>query len=132
MKDTTGEAEITIIDTPPRIDAPGLSKVFSEADVAILVAFPSPPDIWTTAKAFEKLKESHSNLKPRLLFTGVEKGTTLGEMLDAMASQIAIKRLNNVLHKRTAYRMAALQGASAFNVEAREEIFKLAAEIATI
>lgn len=129
---TEGKADIVITDTPPRIDAPGLAGAFASASLAIVVTFPSPPDLWTTSKAIIAIQQAFPNLKTRLLFTGVEKGTTLGEMLDDMAKTVAVPRLVNVLHKRTAYRMAAIQGPSALTTEAKTELFKLAAEIATI
>lgn len=129
---SAANGEITLVDCPPRLDAPGIAKHLKEANVCLLPSLPSPPDLWTTAQSVAQIQKLAPDLKLRLLFMGVEAHTTLGSMLDDLAEQVKVTRLQNYLAKRTAYRMSGLLGPKALTSEAQNELFKLAMEIATI
>ena len=124
--------EITVTDCPPRLDAPGLKAAYAQATLLVLVTMPSPLDLWTAAKATREIAEAYPDTPRRLLFNGVERGTALATMLDEMATQVGAPRLTNVLHKRAAYRMAALTGAAALTPAAKTEVFRLATEVASL
>ena len=121
-----------IYDTPPDIAHPRIPLAIEKADLLIIPAKASPIDMWTSAKTFDLIRSKYPQKKVRLLFSEVEEGTILGSMLDDMASEVKMERFQSVIHKRSAYKLMALQGDKVFKNDIQKEIFKLATEINSI
>ncbi|HIE66137.1 MAG TPA: hypothetical protein EYQ01_10110 [Nitrospira sp.] len=125
--------DILLIDTPPRLDSPLLVESLQRSDKAVLISSPSPADLWTSQDTAKIIKQHLPNPeKVRLLFNQVQKNTLLGRGLESMAEQIGVPRFENHLSRKQAYQHAALLGWNALNTETRQEIFKVALEIATL
>ncbi|MDT7810652.1 MAG: chromosome partitioning protein [Acidobacteriaceae bacterium] len=122
-----------IIDTPPRLDSRELHESLAASDIVILVTSPSPADLWTSrdtvAAVSAHIREA---TKTRVLFNQVQSKTVLARELADMAGRIGLRPLNSVIHRRQVYQHSALLGWKALNPEAREEILKVALEIAAL
>jgi chromosome partitioning protein len=122
-----------IIDTPPRLDSRELHESLAASDIVILVTSPSPADLWTSrdtvAAVSAHIREA---TKTRVLFNQVQSKTVLARELADMAGRIGLRSLNSVIHRRQVYQHSALLGWKALNPEAREEILKVALEIAAL
>ena len=126
------ETATVLIDTPPRLDNPELRYSIKSSDVVIVVSSPSPADLFTsqdTARLIAKLK---ATAKSRLLFNQVQEGTILSRGLEDTAKRIGIQPLKNVLTRRQCYQHAVLLGWDALPAKAKEEVFKVALEIASL
>lgn len=127
-----GSTTTTLIDTPPRLDSPALEKSIRSSDVVIVVSSPSPADLFTsqdTARLIAKLKATS---KARILFNQVQDGTILSRGLKETAGRIGLQPLMNVLTRRQCYQHAVLLGWGALPAKAKEEVFKVALEIASL
>jgi chromosome partitioning protein len=124
---------VTVIDTPPQLDASALVESIRESDFVILVSSSSPADLWTSQATVETIR---ANLRPgasaRLLFNQVQPNTLLGRDLADLASRIGLPQLKTHLRRRQVYQHAALLGWSALDKPARDEILSLAREVASL
>jgi chromosome partitioning protein len=127
-----GQAPVTIVDTPPRLDAPQTLASLRQSDIILLVTSPSPADLFTSRDTASLLKREGLNEKSWILFNQVEPGTVLGRDLDTMAAKIGLRCLSGKLHKRQAYQHAVLIGWKALTGKAREEALTLALEITAL
>ena len=103
--------DVVLVDTAPRLDT--LAPALARCSMAVLVASPSPADLWTTrdtAAAIRSKLPKGSRL--RLLFNGVQA-------------------LTSTISRRQCYQHAALLGWQALDPAAREELFKAALELVT-
>lgn len=127
-----GVPSTTIVDTPPRLDDLELSNSIKKSDIVIVVSSPSPADLFTsqdTAKLIARLKATG---KSRLLFNQVQDGTILSRGLEETAERIGIKPLKCFLTRRQCYQHAVLLGWDALPAKAKEEVYKVAIEVASL
>jgi chromosome partitioning protein len=126
--DPAAKYDATFIDTPPRLDI--LTAALASCSVAVLVASPSPADLWTTRNTVEAITPHlPKGAKLRLLFNGVSGNTILSRDLPDLAKRIGVKALATSITRRQVYQHAALLGWKALDSAAREEIFKAAIEL---
>ena len=102
------------------------------ADVIVVVTSPSPADLFTSRDTAELLKKEEAEKRSRLLFNQVQPGTILSRELDELADRIGLKALKSRVHRRQAYQHAVIMGWKSLPGEAREEVFKVALEIAAL
>jgi chromosome partitioning protein len=121
-----------LIDTPPRLDAPELSESIRESDIIIVVSSPSPADLFTSQDTARLIGELGATGKTRLLFNQVQEGTILSRGLEDTARRIGLQPLNSVLTRRQCYQHAVLLGWNALPSKAKEEVFKMALEVASL
>lgn len=120
------------IDTPPRLESRQVADAVRRADVVLLVTSPSPADLFTSRDTVAMLEREGAKKKARVLFNQVQPGTILARELEDMAGRIGLPALKNKIHRRQAYQHAVLLGWKSLPGEAREEVLRLALEIATL
>lgn len=135
LKDTEGftfaqNGEITIIDTPPRIDDPAVLNAIARADRIIIPTTPSPAELATTRHSASVIAQ-HMRPETRALvvFNRVKKISTYGRNLEAMAKNLPIPAARNFLSDREVYKHALLDGWTALDAAAKDEVTSLALEI---
>lgn len=121
-----------LIDTPPRLDSPNLKESIMESDIVIVVSSPSPADLFTSQNTALLIGELKATDKTRLLFNQVQEGTILSRGLEDTARRIGLQPLNSVLTRRQCYQHAVLLGWNALPPKAKEEVFKIALEVASL
>ncbi len=121
-----------VIDTPPRLESAAVANAVRRADAVIVVTSPSPADLFTSRDTADLLKKEGAEKKSRLLFNQVQPGTILARELDDLASRIGLPALKSRFHRRQAYQHAVVMGWKSLPMEAREEILKVALEIAAL
>lgn len=121
---------ITIIDTPPRLDAPGVMDAIRNADVVAVVCTPSPVDAWTGKETAHTVKRTAGKrARTRIVFNMVQGGTLLAQDLNGTAALIGMPAFKTTIARRTCYAHAALYGMKALTSTARQELLRLALEI---
>lgn len=135
LKDTEGfefarAGDITIIDTPPRIDDPRVLKAIGEADRIVVPATPSPAEIATLRHTAEIIaKHKRGEAKALIVFNRVKKTSTYGKNLEAIAQNLTLAVAKNVVSDREVYKHVLLDGWSALDSAAKDEIMSLALEV---
>lgn len=127
-----GRAPVTIIDTPPRLDAPQTLASLRKSDIIILVTSPSPADLFTSRDTATLLKREGLADRAHVLYNQVEPGTVLARDLENMAAKIGLPALSSKVYRRQAYQHAVIIGWKALGPKAREEVLRVALEIAAI
>lgn len=126
--DKAEKYDTVFIDTPPRLDI--LTAALASCSVAVLVASPSPADLWATRDTVEAITPHlPKGAKLRLIFNGVSSNTVLSRELPDLAKRIGVKALATSISRRQCYQHAAILGWKALDPAAREEIFKAAIEL---
>lgn len=121
--DPTQTYDVTLIDTPPRLDSPEVRETIAAADKTILVTSPSPTDLWTTKKTVDLVKAVRGgDTKLAVVFNQVSPGTILGRELDERAREMGVTPLFNNIRRRECYKHAALFGWKVLTERAQEEI----------
>ena len=135
LKDTEGfefarVGDITIIDTPPRIDDAHVLKAIAEADRIIVPATPSPAEISTLRHTAEIIaRQKREKAKALIVFNRVKKTSTYGKNLEALAQNLPLGVAKNSVSDREVYKHALLDGWSALDGTAKDEIMSLALEV---
>jgi chromosome partitioning protein len=127
----TERYDVTIIDTPPRLESPALKESLEAADRVILVSSPSPADLWTSQDTARLITTHYRGEKSAVLFNQVQRQTTLARELPLIGERIGLPVLSRQVGRRQAYQHAMLLGWSALDAVAREEILQVALEIIT-
>lgn len=121
---------IEIIDSPPRLDEKAVITAVRQADVIILPCSPSLADTDPTRATAELVKQyMRPDATIRILFTQVQKGTTLASLLDEMATEIGVERLKTVWIRRQCYQRAPKFGWSELDRRAKDEVIKAILEV---
>jgi len=124
--------DFVFIDTSPRLDDV-LGASIAESDRVILVASPSPADLWSTQESRDFVAENlREGAKSALLFNSVVKAAKVSRDLEALSEAIGVQALKNYITRRQAYQYAILQGWDVLKPSEREEIKSVALEINTL
>jgi chromosome partitioning protein len=115
-----------LVDTPPRLDT---RSAMRDSDVVLVVTGPSPADLFTTMDTIRVLEAEGAKGKSRVLFNQIQPGTVLSRDLD---ERVSIPALKSRIQRRQSYQHVLLTGWKALPPEARDEVFKVALEVATL
>jgi chromosome partitioning protein len=118
--------DVLIYDTPPSLNHTATMTAVQAADLVIVVATPSPFDIWEAEEAGQFVRSRRPDVPVYVLFNKVRRSTLLGRLLDDNAKQLNIPLLPTVISSRECYQHAGLRGWKALDSAAREEIYRLA------
>lgn len=124
--------DTVVVDTPPRLDSPAVQSAIRSSDRVIVVTSASPADIFTSRDTAELVAKMGFLGKSRLLFNQVQINTILSRGLDETSQRIGIVALKNRVQRRQVYQHAVVMGWRSLPADARDEIFKVALEIATL
>jgi chromosome partitioning protein len=117
--------DVLIYDTPPSLAHMATRVAVQAADLVIVVATPSPFDVWEAEEAGQFVRSLRPDVPIYALFNKVRKNTTLGRLVDDNAKQLSIPPLPATLSARECYQHAGLRGWKALDSAAREEVYRL-------
>lgn len=120
---------IVIVDTAPNIKDDDTLEVIRTADLLVLVTTPSPLDLATTATTAARIQAIRSG-PTRILFNLVQTNNRFFDEMTGIAREIPFPAFKNFLVRRTAYQVAQLQGWRSMPSVAREEVIRMATELA--
>jgi chromosome partitioning protein len=130
-----GDYDVILIDTPPRPpqEAQEIIKSVKEADVVVLVSSPYPVDLWTTLDTAKIILENARNpQKVRILFNKIRPGTIWSREVTTIREKIGLPTFSTMLTLRECFSRLPLLGWPALEKAAREEVIKIALEIAAL
>jgi len=127
------EHDFVVVDCPPTTDAAQTKAALAEAQLLLIPVLPSPMDLWATARIEEMVEHARSQnppLQARLLVNQIETNNAMSRALGGALTELAVPALGAGLKRRAAYRTAALEGCSVYDLGARGQA--AAAEIDSV
>lgn len=121
------QADVVIVDTPPKVDA-DLRPALREADLVLVPVAASMVDLWATDGVFDLI--AREGRKALIVMNRVKAGTRLGEAVSTAAAKVgAVAEAR--LGQRVAYAETLGQGLSATEVRGAgaAEVTALADEV---
>lgn len=116
------DRDFVVVDCPPATDAVQTRDALAAAHVLLIPVLPSPMDLWATARIeamVEAARERNPRLKARLVLNQVEARNAMSRAVGAALDELAVPALRRGLTRRAAYRTAALEGASVYDLGGR-------------
>lgn len=127
------DRDFVVVDCPPAANAVQTRAALAGARVLLIPVLPSPMDLWATARIEEMVERARGRnprLKARLVINQIEARNAMSRVVGAALGELAVPALRRGLSRRAAYRTAALEGASVYELGARGR--KAAEEIESV
>ena len=122
---------IVVIDTAPSIQHPATLNAIRTADFVVLVTTPSPLDLATTAATANLIKAERKG-PTHVLFNLVQTNNRFFAEMSGIAKELPFPVFKNFIVRRTAYQTAQLQGWRSIPSAFREDVIKVAMEVALL
>lgn len=122
-----------VLDCPPSLDSHASLQALRACDVALIPVLPSPIDLWASLRLPEEIAEArkvNKNLRAYLVLNQLEPKSALSAAMHDALAEFGIPVLEAVIRRRAAYRGAALEGVSVYQLGSRGAV--AAAEIEAI
>ncbi len=127
-----------VVDCPPSLDMAVTRQVLEQADALLIPVLPSPLDLWASAETVavvHQARRANPALRAWLLLNQAEPGSALTRAMGATLAGLELPVLGSVVRRRAAYRNAALEGRSVYQMgfrgrEAAREMDRVIADIA--
>lgn len=126
-----------VLDCPPSLESHASMQALRACDVALIPVLPSPVDLWASLRLPQEIAEAkkvNSRLRAFLVLNQLEPKSALSAAMHEALAEFGIPVLQASIRRRAAYRSAALEGLSVYQlgrrgVEAAAEIEAIIAEV---
>jgi len=114
--------DYVVVDCPPATDAPQTEAALADAHALLIPVLPSPMDLWATARIEEMVERARGRnaaLRARLVVNQIETNNAMSRAVGGALTALAVPAMTSGLKRRAAYRTAALEGCSVYDLGAR-------------
>ncbi len=111
-----------VIDCPPTLGSGYTETALEMVDILLIPVLPSPPDLWSSVHMIEAVqvaREINPNLQAYFVRNQVEPRSALSNAMKQALQACDLPALENSLGRRAAYRWAALEGVSVYQLGGR-------------
>ena len=111
-----------VVDCPPTVQGPVIDAVMTAADQALIPVLPSPLDLWASVEMAALVREAQKKnraLKAWLVLNQVETRNALSRVMQQAVAEFDLPLLQASLQRRAAYRSAAVEGVSVYELGGR-------------
>ncbi|MDD5391010.1 MAG: AAA family ATPase [Gallionellaceae bacterium] len=111
-----------VVDCPPSLDRVVTRRVLRRVDRVLIPVLPSPLDLWACAEtvaAVREAREHNPGLRAWLLINQAEPSSALSRAMSRALSSLDVPTLSCAVRRRAAFRTAALEGVSVYQLGAR-------------
>jgi len=122
LERVAGSHRRVVVDCPPSLDKAITGRILQRADMVLIPVLPSPLDLWagaSTVEAVQQARQRNPGLKAWLLLNQMEPGSALSRAMSQALAGLEIPTLGCVVRRRAAYRTAAVEGVSVYQLGAR-------------
>ncbi len=122
-----------VLDCPPSLDSHASLQALRACDVALIPVLPSPVDLWASLRLpreIEDARKDNANLRAYLVLNQLEPKSAISAAMHDALAEFGVPVLNAAMRRRAAYRGAALEGVSVYQMGSRGA--QAAAEIEAI
>ena len=128
-----------VLDCPPSLESHASMQALRACDVALIPVLPSPVDLWASMNLPEEIEEARKvnpNIQAFLVLNQLEPRSALSSAMRDALIEFGMPVLDAGLRRRAAYRNAALEGLSVYQMGghgtgAVEEIEAIIEEVIT-
>ena len=109
-----------VLDCPPSVDSHVSEQSLRACDVALIPVLPSPIDLWASIKLsqeIEKAKKNNPDIRAYLVINQLEPSSALSNAMNEALKEFDIPVLQAMIRRRAAYRSAALEGISVYQMK---------------
>ncbi|MDP1606558.1 MAG: ParA family partition ATPase [Rhodocyclaceae bacterium] len=111
-----------VLDCPPSLDSHATLQALRACDLALIPVLPSPVDLWASLRLpqeIEAARRDNPNLRAYLVLNQQEPKNALSAAMHEALAEFGIPVLTAVVRRRAAYRSAALEGVSVYQMGRR-------------
>ncbi len=111
-----------VLDCPPSLDSHASLQALRACDVALIPVLPSPVDLWASLRLPQEIEEArrdNAGLKAYLVLNQLEPRSALSAAMHEALAEFGVPVLNATIRRRAAYRGAALEGLSVYQMGSR-------------
>lgn len=127
-----------VVDCPPSLDMAITRQILEQARAVLIPVLPSPLDLWASAETVAVVGQArrvNPGLKAWLLVNQAEPGSAFSRAMGTALAALEVPALGCVVRRRAAFRTAALEGVSVYQLgfrgrEAAREIDQVIRAIA--
>jgi len=108
-----------VLDCPPSLESHASMQALRACDVALIPVLPSPVDLWASMKLPEEIEEARKvnpNIQAFLVLNQLEQRSALSSAMRDALIEFGMPVLDAGLRRRAAYRNAALEGLSVYQM----------------
>ena len=111
-----------VVDCPPSVQGVVIEAVLASADLVLIPVLPSPLDLWASLEMVELVQQAQQKnrtLKAYLILNQVETRNALSRSMQQAVAELGVPLLQACLERRAAYRSAAVEGVSVYDMGSR-------------
>ena len=111
-----------VLDCPPSLESHASLQALRACDVALIPVLPSPVDLWASMnlpQEIEEARKANPNIKAFLVLNQLEPRSALSSAMRDALTEFGVPVLNAGIRRRAAYRNAALEGLSVYQMGGR-------------
>ena len=111
-----------VLDCPPSLESHASLQALRTCDIALIPVLPSPVDLWASMKLpqeIEEAREINPNIRAYLVLNQLEPRSALSSAMRDALTEFGVPALNANIRRRAAYRNAALEGRSVYQMGGR-------------
>ena len=111
-----------VLDCPPSLESHASLQALRACDVALIPVLPSPVDLWASMnlpQEIEEARKANPNIKAFLVLNQLEPRSALSSAMRGALTEFGVPVLNAGIRRRAAYRNAALEGLSVYQMVGR-------------
>ncbi|MGV3728468.1 ParA family partition ATPase [Methyloversatilis discipulorum] len=111
-----------MLDCPPALDSHASVQALRACDLALIPVLPSPLDLWASLRLAEQVEEARRQrpqFRAYLVLNQVEPQSALSAAMTTALAEFGLPVLQASLRRRAAYRSAALDGISVYQMGRR-------------
>ena len=108
-----------VLDCPPSLESHASLQALRACDVALIPVLPSPVDLWASMKLPEEIEAARKvnpNIQAFLVLNQLEPRSALSSAMRDALIEFGMPVLDTGLRRRAAYRNAALEGLSVYQM----------------
>ena len=111
-----------VVDCPPSVQGVVIEAVLASADLVLIPVLPSPLDLWASLEMVELVQQAQQKnrtLQAYLILNQVETRNALSRSMQQAVAELGVPLLQACLERRAAYRSAAVEGVSVYDMGSR-------------
>ncbi len=113
-----------VVDCPPAIHTDAVVTIMRSVQIVLIPVLPSPIDLWASVEMMRVVSEAkrrNSELRACLVLNQVESRNALSRAMSEALSELDMPLLKAIVHRRAAYRSAAVEGVSVYGLGRRAQ-----------
>ncbi len=111
-----------VLDCPPSLDSHASLQALRACDLALIPVLPSPVDLWASLRLpreIEEARKDNANLRAYMVLNQLEPKSAISAAMHDALAEFGVPVLNAAMRRRAAYRSAALEGVSVYQMGSR-------------